>query len=355
MTTSYEDRLRTALRHVADEVHPVEFLPRLTEQPVASRHHRRLALAAVAAALAALVALGSVLLLRNDQASIIEPVERPPKIFRLSGDASLAPGRAQIAVLTSRGTVHVHSVGGGPAVRLAPTDWVSGAYTQSLSMDGTRVIRQSYDWRLEVVNLSSGQTNRLGGFRGYCPRLSPDSRTVLVINSRTLRLTFLDARSGERLPGGRPPFGDGQGCPSLAWSPDGNLIVISYQGETLLLDGRGRTVQRTMADRSPVNGHMSWAPDGQSILMYHQPSGRFVVARVDGEPESVLEAPQDLSRPLGWAGTRIVWLVGQPGDQRLVTTDQTGRDPRPWMRLEIGDRAVETVQWSSDLSGTAAD
>jgi hypothetical protein len=355
VTTSYEDRLRTALRDTADEVQPVEFLPRLSGQPATAPHRRRLAVAAVAAAVAALVTIGSVLLLRSDRPSIIEPVERPPKVFRLSGDASLAPGRAQIAVLTSRGTAYVHRVGGGPAVRLAQTDWLHGAYTQSLAMDGTRVIRQSYDWRLEIVNLSSGQTNRLGRFRGFCPRLSPDNRTVLVIDSRTLRLTFLDARSGERLPGGRAPFGDGEGCPSLAWSPDGSLIVMSHQGETLLLDGRGRTVRRLPDDRSPVNGHMSWAPDGRSILMYHQPSGRFVVASVDGEPESVLEAPGEVSRPLGWAGTRIVWLVGPPGKERLVSTDRTGADPRPWMRLEIGDPSVVSVQWSRALTGRAAD
>jgi hypothetical protein len=355
VTTSYEDRLRAALRDTADEAQPVEFLPRLSGQPSTAPHRRRVAVAAVAAAVAALVALGSVLLLRSDRSSIIEPVERPPKVFRLSGDASLAPGRAQIAVLTTRGTAHVHPVGGGPAVRLAPTDWVSGAYTQSLAMDGTRVIRQSYDWQLEIVDLSSGQTNRLGGFLGFCPQLSPDSRTILVIHSRTRRLTFLDARSGERLPGGRAPLGDGEGCPRIAWSPDGKLIVVSHQGETLLLDGRGRTVRRLPDDRSPVNGHMSWAPDGQSILTYHQPSGRFVVASVDGEPESVLEAPRDVSRPLGWAGTRIVWLVGPPGNQRLVTTDRTGADPQPWMRLEIGDRSVESVQWSRELTGWAAD
>jgi hypothetical protein len=354
VTTSYEDRLRTALRDTADEVQPVEFLPRLAGEPVAAPHRRRLAVAAVAAAVAALVAIGSVLLLRADRPSIIEPVERPPKVFRLSGDASLAPGRAQIAVLTSRGNAYVHPVGGGPAVRLAKTDWLRGAYTQSLAMDGTRVIRQSYDWRLEIVDLSSGQTNRLGGFRGFCPQLSPDSRTVLAIHSRTHRLTFLDARSGERLPGGRAPFGDGAGCPSIAWSPDGKLIVMSYQGETLLLDRRGRTVRR-MQDRSPVNGHMSWAPDGQSILMYHQPSGRFVVARLDGEPESVLAAPRSGGRPLGWAGTRIVWLVGPPGNQRLVTTDRTGADLQPWTRLEIGDRSVASVQWSRALTGRAAD
>lgn len=353
MTTSYEDRLRTALRQVADEAQPVEFLPRLTEQPVASPHRRRVAVAAVAAALAALAAIGSVLILRTDRPSIIEPVERPPKVFRLSGDASLAPGRAQIAVLTSEGTAYVHSVSGGPAVRLARGDWSGVAYTQSLALDGTLLIRQSYDWRLEIVDLSSGRTNRLGGLRGFCPQLSPDGRTVLVIHSRTRRLTFLDARSGERLPGGRAPFGDGQGCPSIAWSPDGKLIVMSYQGETVLLDGRGRTVRR-MQDRSPVNGHMSWAPDGQSILMYHQPSGRFVVARVDAEPESVLQAPLKVSRPIGWAGTRIVWLVGPPGNQRLVTSDRTGADLQPWMRLEIGDRSVASVQWSRALTGRAA-
>lgn len=355
MSSPMEELLRRELRAMADEVPPVDFLQRLDRAPTRRPQRRTVALvaAAVVAALAALLAVGSVLLLRSDRPSIIEPVERPPKIFRLSGDASLAPGRAQIAVLTSRGAAYVHSVGGGPAVRLAPTGWVPGAYTQSLAMDGTRVIRQSYDPRLEIVNLSSGQTNRLGGFRGYCPRLSPDNRTVLVIHRKTLRLTFLDARSGERLPGGRAPFGDGEGCPSIAWSPDGKLIVVSYQGETVLIDDRGRTVRR-LQDRSPVNGHMSWAPDGQSILMYHQPSGRFVVARVDGEPESILEAPQDVSRPLGWAGIRIVWLVGPPGNQRLVTTDRTGADPQPWMRLEIGDRPVESVQWSRALTGRAA-
>jgi hypothetical protein len=89
--------------------------------------------------------------------------------------------------------------------------------------------------------------------------------------------------------------------------------------------------------------------------MYHQPSGRFVVARVDGEPESVLAAPRSGGRPLGWAGTRIVWLVGPPGNQRLVTTDRTGADLQPWTRLEIGDRSVASVQWSRALTGRAAD
>jgi hypothetical protein len=355
VTTSYEDRLRAALRDTADELQPVEFLPRLSGQPANAAHRRRVAVAAVAAAVAALVAIGSVLILRADRPSIIEPVEHPPKVFRLSGEASLAPGRAQIAVLTSDYAVHVHPVGGGPALRLARTDWLRGAYSQSLSMDGTRVIRQSHAPRLEIVDLSTGQTNRLGGFRGYCPRLSPDNRTVVAFQKRTRRLTFIDARSGGRLPGGRAPIGDGEGCPHIAWSPDGKLIVVSYQGETLLLDDRGRTVRRLPDDRSPVNGHMSWAPDGRSILMYHQPSGHFVVASADGEAASVLEAPRDVSRPLGWAGTRIVWLVGPPGNERLVTTDRTGADPRPWMRLDIGDRSVDSVQWSRALTGRAAD
>jgi hypothetical protein len=88
--------------------------------------------------------------------------------------------------------------------------------------------------------------------------------------------------------------------------------------------------------------------------MYDWKAERFVVRDVTDGSETVLRMPPGALRPLGWAGSRVVWLVGQPGDQRLVTTDQTGAEPRPWMLLDIGQRAVETVGWSSELSGRAA-
>jgi hypothetical protein len=50
-----------------------------------------------------------------------------------------------------------------------------------------------------------------------------------------------------------------------------------------------------------------------------------------------------------------VWLAGSPGDQRLVTTDDQGRDERLWTRFDVGGGAVHTVSWSSALAGTSAD
>jgi hypothetical protein len=50
-----------------------------------------------------------------------------------------------------------------------------------------------------------------------------------------------------------------------------------------------------------------------------------------------------------------VWLVGQPGGYRLVTTDQRGGEVRTWMQFDIGDRPIAHISWSQALSGTAAD
>lgn len=358
MTTSFADGLRAALRDLADETRPVEFLPRLDGAPVAVRDRRRLVLVAVAAAVAVLVGIGYVILLRAHQSAVIEPV-RPPEVFRLSEAVVPAPGRAQIAVITAQqspgvGTVHVHPADGGPDVTLSPTDWVPSVYSQTLSQDGTRLVRQ-YDFaadpRLEVVNLVTGSTNRLGGHRGFCPRLSPDNSTVAIIARWTGRLVFLDASTGQRRLGGHGAVGDGSECPVISWSPDGSRLTVGNLAETLVLDARGRTMRR-LPGRSAVNSTMSWSPDGRSILLHDRPSGRFVVHELRHGAESPLAAPRDALRPLGWWGDRVVWLVGPAGGtQRLVSTDRAGHDPRPWLRLDIGQRPVESVQWSRELAG----
>jgi hypothetical protein len=98
---------------------------------------------------------------------------------------------------------------------------------------------------------------------------------------------------------------------------------------------------------------MSWSPDGRLLLLYDAGRRQFVARDMEGRADSVLRRPRDAVMPLGWAGSRIVWLAGQVGEQQLITTDGTGGDPSPWIRLETNGLPIESVTWSSDLAGTA--
>jgi hypothetical protein len=75
-----------------------------------------------------------------------------------------------------------------------------------------------------------------------------------------------------------------------------------------------------------------------------------VVAGLDGNRTTVVR-PENGVRALGWAGERVVWLVQDGEDQRLVTTDTAGGDPTTWMRFGPRTGLVETVLWSDALRG----
>jgi Tol biopolymer transport system component len=364
--TQLEDRVRAQLHETAQVVEPAPLLERLDRAARAARRRHRVGQVAVAAAAAGAVAAGTLVVTHLDRPSIIEPTVHPPKVFRLSGATVDAPGRALIAVFTAQtadtartggevATAHVQPVTGGPAVSLSTSDRVPGAVNQQLSHDGNIVVRESSaggSARVEIVNLSTGAREDLGDLRGYCPRLSPDNRTLVSEETIVDRIAFIDARTGETLTGGRSVGNMDRDCVGQGWSPDGQRFAFGGRDGTLLMDDRGRVVGR-IPGRVAVNSDMSWAPDGRSILLYDRGAGRYVVGDVNDGSETVLQRPADAIRPMGWAGSRIVWLVGHPGDQRLVSTDRSGADPRQWMRLDIGGRPVESVQWSRALTGHA--
>jgi Tol biopolymer transport system component len=190
------------------------------------------------------------------------------------------------------------------------------------------------------VNLETGKVDRGVRIVTGCTTLSPDNRTLA--GEIDGRLTLQDARTGKLIRRGR----DIGPCVSLGWSPDGRLLAA----DSNVFDQQGRIVARLPRGHA-VNQNMSWSPDGRSLLLYDETSGRHLVRDVLGGSESALNPPAKVARTLGWVGSRVVWLVGLPGDQRLVATDRTGANPQLWMDIQTGDRAIATVQWSWDISG----
>lgn len=365
--TTLEDQLRQTLHDMADDVESVNLLSRLdrTEDRAPRAVLRRgIAVATVAAAIVAAVATGSFLVLRSDQPSVIEPVVRPPKDLHLSQASTSAPGRSSLLVVlsdnTARDFIHLKPAYVLPgdadtAVLVAESETIP-TWTQHLSADGTRLVRQSDTDRgstLEILDLTSGSGDDVGGHMGDCPALSPDNGT-LALYDPGYDLVLIDVGSGvqrvvRRLP---EPTVDVD-CGGLAWTPDSRFLVYRADTGSTVID-RKEEVSRDLGDVVAVNGSMAWSPDGRSILLYQRRAARFIVRDMEDGTDTVLGRPDGAVRPLGWAGSRVAWLAGEPGDQDLITTDAEGSNALPWMRLDVGSLPVERVSWSRALSGTAA-
>jgi hypothetical protein len=138
---------------------------------------------------------------------------------------------------------------------------------------------------------------------------------------------------------------------SMGWSPDGSLLAVRDGPDTLVLNRQGKLRTR-LREAGMVNGSQSWSPDGRAMLVYDGQGPTFSVRPVDGSTRTVLRAPADAVRPLGWAGSRIVWLTGAAGSQRLVLADESAEHTETWMRFDVGAIPVEGVTWSTVLTGT---
>jgi hypothetical protein len=365
--TSVEDQVRAALHDMADEARSAPLLQRLESRPQVQPSHLRMVVVAAAAVVVAIVAATSYVLLRPEP-SIIEPVKRPPKVFRLSDTSSSSPGRALMAVTLARtkaevpggereDPIYLLPASGGPAVHIPVSAGVSHSWSKELSTDGSRLIRRidrDGEPRLEVVELETGRIDVIDGQNGECPQLSPDNRTVALYGQPDARI--IDVRSGasETLYPVNTDSREEFPCGGLGWSPNGSQIVIRADEGSVVVDRQGRVLLELPRSYA-VNSSMSWSPDGRLLLTRDRLAGGYQVVPIDGGATVVMRWPTDALRPLGWAGQRVVWLAGQPGDYRLVTTDQRGDDVRTWMRFEIGDRPIDTISWSRDLSGRASD
>jgi hypothetical protein len=368
MTTSadqvFAERLQVALHDLADEVRPARLLDRTVQPQPRPRQVRRMLLVAAAAVAALVVGIASAVWLRADGPHLVEPVQRPPKVFRLSGLTSESPGRAVMAVVLTDSTEttgagsasYLVPAAGGPVVTLPPS-----ATWQRLSSDGRVVIRQNDGpVGFMLVDLASGRAQVLNDDALHLA-LSPDGSTAAEYTAETVELVDLDSGARRVLrrlanPPGRTVLGaiasGALSVPgSLGWSPDGSLLAVRDGPDTLVLDRRG-SLRARLPDTSMVNGSQSWTPDSRSLLVYDKQGPTFSVRHLDGPAPTVLRAPADAVRPLGWAGSRIVWLTGAAGSQRLVLADEESQHTEAWMRFDVGTIPVEGVTWSTDLAGT---
>jgi hypothetical protein len=374
MTTSadriFEERLQVALHDLADEVRPARLLDRAVQPQPQHRQVRRMLLVAAAAVAALVVGIASAVWLRADGPHLVEPVQRPPKVFRLSGLTSESPGRATMAVVLTDSTVtpdggpaYLVPAAGGPVVALPSSTQATYAVSHRLSSDGRVVIRAnggSVGAAFVLVDLASGRAQLLND-DAFHLALSPDGSTAAEYTAETVEL--VDLGSGARRvlrrlsnpPGttvlGAIASGALSANSSLGWSPDGSLLAVRDGRDTLVLDRRGNLRAR-LPDTSMVNGSQSWSPDSRSLLVYDKQGPTFSVRHLDGSAPTVLRAPADAVRPLGWAGSRVVWLTGAAGKQRLVLADEAAEHTETWMRFDVGAVPVEGVTWSTDLTGT---
>jgi hypothetical protein len=368
MTTSedrmFEDRLQVALHDLADEVQPARLLDQTPETRPRPRQVRRGLLVAAAAVAALVVGIASAVWLRTDGPHLVEPVQRPPKVFRLSGLTSDSPGRATMAVVLTdsahspHGPAYLVPAAGGPVVAIP-----SSYDLQRLSSDGRVLIRQNggtFAAAFMLVDLASGRAQLLNDDAVHLA-LSPDGSTAAEYTDDAVVL--VDLASGARRvlrrlanPLVAPTFGTGASgtqtvIGSMGWSPDGSLLAVRDGPDTLVLDRHGELRSR-LRGAGMVNGSQSWSPDGRAILVYDGQGPSFSARPVDGNRPTVLRAPADAVRPLGWAGSRVVWLTGAAGAQRLVLADESAEHTETWMRFDVGAVPVEGVTWSTDLTGT---
>lgn len=357
--STFEDRLQVALRDLADDVGTEPAL-RWVAPATRTRPGARAALSVAAVAVALLMATVAAVVLRQDRSGSLEPVQQPPRVVRLSELQTARPGHVVLAVTlaTSKheaGTpTYLLQDGASTAVALTPSTAVPSTWSQSLSPDGTQFVRQSdqaHEPGIELLDLRTGRTDDLGGATGACPSVSPDSATLALLTSQELRLLDLRTRSSSAPLRGLDPD-SGENCSGgLGWSPDGGRLAVRQGTGTVVIERSGRVVRRAVG--TLTNGSMSWSPDGDRLLVYQRDAGRFVVLDVGSGASSVLRTPRSAVEPLGWAGSRIVWIAGAAGHQRLVTTDAEGADAHLWLRFDVGPVPIESVQWSQELSGAA--
>lgn len=105
---------------------------------------------------------------------------------------------------------------------------------------------------------------------------------------------------------------ESEGCGSLEWCDDQNLIVGSMAGDLVLLDIRGKEkgLRFKFMDR-PIT-RMKWSPERNMLAVAGDDVTTIVVRRIEGQLKTVMQDSlhSDYVRGLSWVSSDNLWSVG---------------------------------------------
>jgi Tol biopolymer transport system component len=354
--TDVETQVRQLLQAVAERSRPVPLLDTFWEQRLRARRRRRVVLSAVAVATATAVAVVTMFGGNPYRTTAPEPALHPPKVFHVTGAQSATPGLVRMLVTLGSSHGEQESLGyvvpeaSGDAVRFVPNGRGTAALSEERLMSDGRTLLElggmAANGDVILNDLVTGRERRVPNPHGDYAEMSPDGSTVAVWAPEVTLIDIASKRSRQILHIGPGLVASNQ----LGWSPDGQKVAIKDKKGVAVVGLDGQLVIR-WSDVSLVNGSQSWSPDGRSLLVYDTARSSYRLLSVDGGQGADLRTPPDAVRALGWTGERVVWLAGQPGAQRLITTDRAGAHPRVWTRFDVGSSAIESVTWSRALTG----